>query len=56
MEVLYISGVKFLTKQEQTVLCLVILLLLTGWAVKAWRTTHPGVSAVEAVRMERPAR
>jgi hypothetical protein len=30
-----------LTKQEQFVLCVVIALLLTGWAVKAYRTTHP---------------
>lgn len=30
-----------LTKQEQTVLILVIFLLLTGWAVKAYRTAHP---------------
>jgi hypothetical protein len=30
-----------LTKQEQLVLCLVFGLLLTGWAVKAYRTAHP---------------
>jgi hypothetical protein len=30
-----------LTKEQQRVLCLVLLLLLTGWAVKAWRTAHP---------------
>jgi len=30
-----------LTKQEQTVLILVMLLLLTGWAVRACRTSHP---------------
>ena len=30
-----------LTKQERTVLTVVILLLLTGLAVKAWRTAHP---------------
>jgi hypothetical protein len=30
-----------LTKQEQFVLCVVIALLLTGWAVKAYRTAHP---------------
>ena len=31
----------FLTKQEQMVLCLIVVLLLTGWAVKTWRTAHP---------------
>jgi hypothetical protein len=30
-----------LTKQEQLVLCVVLSLLLVGWAVKAWRTAHP---------------
>jgi hypothetical protein len=30
-----------LTKQEQTVLIIVILLLLTGWVVRAYRTAHP---------------
>jgi hypothetical protein len=30
-----------LTKQEQRVLCVVLSLLLVGWAVKAWRTAHP---------------
>ena len=29
-----------LTKQQQLFLCVVLLLLLTGWAVKAWRTAH----------------
>jgi hypothetical protein len=33
--------VKGLTKQEQLVLCIVLGLLLTGWAVKTWRTAHP---------------
>jgi hypothetical protein len=33
--------VSHLTKQEQTVLCLLVLLLLTGWAVKSWRVAHP---------------
>jgi hypothetical protein len=39
-----------LTRQQQTFLCVVLLLLLTGWAVKAWRAVHPpppaGASAV----------
>jgi hypothetical protein len=30
-----------LTKQEQLVLGLVLALLITGWAVKAYRTAHP---------------
>lgn len=30
-----------LTKQEQLVLCLVLGLLLTGWAVKTYRAAHP---------------
>ena len=34
-----------LTKQEQLVLCLVLGLLLTGWAVKTYRTAHPPVMA-----------
>jgi hypothetical protein len=38
---LYIGGVSSLTKQEQTALCLVVLLLLTGWAVKTCRAAHP---------------
>jgi hypothetical protein len=37
----YIGGVKWLTKQEQMVLWLIVVLLLTGWAVKTWRTAHP---------------
>lgn len=30
-----------LTKQQQLVICVVIFLLLTGWAVKAYRQAHP---------------
>jgi hypothetical protein len=30
-----------LTRQQQRVLCAVILLLLLGWTVKAWRAAHP---------------
>ncbi len=29
-----------LTKQEQFVLCLILFLVLTGWAVKVYRTAH----------------
>jgi hypothetical protein len=34
-------GVNRLTKQEQLVLCIVLGLLLTGWAVKTYRTAYP---------------
>ena len=30
-----------LTKQEQLVLCVILGLLLTGWAVKTYRIAHP---------------
>jgi hypothetical protein len=30
-----------LTRQQQMVLVLVILLFLIGWSVKTWRTAHP---------------
>jgi hypothetical protein len=36
-----------LTKQEQLVLCVIVALLLTGWAVKAYRTAQPTVAAIE---------
>ena len=36
-----------LTKQEQWVLCAVFGLLLTGWAVKAYRIAHPPAEQVE---------
>jgi len=38
--------VNALTKQEQLVLCVVLGLLLMGWAVKAYRTAHPPVATV----------
>jgi hypothetical protein len=41
-----------LTKQEQLVLCVVLSLLLVGWAVKAWRTAHPSVSSNEQVNLK----
>ena len=37
----YLVPVSRLTKQEQMVLCIVLGLLLTGWAVKTYRTAHP---------------
>ncbi|HZF00748.1 MAG TPA: hypothetical protein VE344_02530 [Methylomirabilota bacterium] len=36
-----------LTKQEQLVLCIVLGLLLTGWAVKFYRTAHPATTAIQ---------
>ena len=41
----YIIRVKGLTKQEQLVLCIVLGLLLTGWAVKTYRAAHPPATA-----------
>jgi hypothetical protein len=38
-----------LTKQEQLVLCIVLGLLLTGWAVKTYRTAHPETTVTRAV-------
>jgi hypothetical protein len=37
-----------LTKQEQLVLCVVLGLLLTGWAVKTYRAAHPATRAMES--------
>ncbi|MGA2786629.1 MAG: hypothetical protein ABSF60_03800 [Verrucomicrobiota bacterium] len=39
-----------LTKQEQTVLCIVLGLLLTGWAVKTYRTAHPPAAVVQPAK------
>jgi hypothetical protein len=36
-----------LTRQEQFVLCIVLGLLLLGWAVKAYRTAHPKAAPTE---------
>jgi hypothetical protein len=30
-----------LTRQQQHFLCVLLLLLFVGWAVKAWRVAHP---------------
>ncbi|MGC9942458.1 MAG: hypothetical protein ABSE48_11520 [Verrucomicrobiota bacterium] len=40
----------YLTKQEQLVLCIVLGLLLTGWAVKAYRAAHPQMATVQAAK------
>jgi hypothetical protein len=37
-----------LTKQEQFVLCIVLGLLLTGWAVETCRTAHPAAIPLPA--------
>jgi hypothetical protein len=37
----YLVPMNRLTKQEQLVLCIVLGLLLTGWAVKTYRAAHP---------------
>lgn len=39
-----------LTRQEQLVLCIVIGLLLVGWAVKTYRTANPPAQTVEEVK------
>ncbi|HVU28064.1 MAG TPA: hypothetical protein VHG71_10065 [Verrucomicrobiae bacterium] len=39
-----------LTRQEQLFLCVVLGLLLTGWAVKAYRTAHPPSAAVQSAK------
>jgi hypothetical protein len=43
----YILGMSRLTRQEQLVLCIVLGLLLTGWAVKAYRTAHPPAATIQ---------
>jgi hypothetical protein len=37
-----------LTRQQQLFLCAVLFLLLTGWVVKAWRTSHPPAKTAES--------
>jgi hypothetical protein len=46
----YIGAVNRLTKQEQLFLIIVLGLLLTGWAVKAYRTAHPPPATVQAAK------
>ena len=45
-----------LTKQEQLVLCIVLGLLLTGWAVKTYRTAHPNAGTNPAKAGEAPGK
>jgi len=40
-------GVNRLTTKEQLVLCIIIGLLLTGWAVKTYRTSHPQAQSMQ---------
>jgi hypothetical protein len=39
-----------LTKQEQLFLIIVLGLLLTGWAVKTYRTAHPPMARVQEAK------
>jgi hypothetical protein len=39
-----------LTRQEQIVLCIVVGLLLAGWAVKWYRTAHPRPMPVQTAK------
>ncbi len=43
----YLFGTNWFTKQERLVFLVAIGLLLTGWAVKFYRTAHPPVTVVE---------
>ena len=47
-----LAAVNHLTKQEQLFLVVVLALLLTGWAVKWYRTAHP--PATVAVQPAKP--
>ncbi len=47
-------AMKYLTKEQQTVLCVIILLLLTGLAVKTWRTAHPPSDRATADPVQKP--
>ncbi len=40
----------WLTKQEQLVVCIVIGLLLTGLAVRYYRTAHPATTASQPAK------
>ena len=42
------TTMKYLTKEQQKVLCVILFLLLTGLAVKTWRTAHPPQPAATA--------
>jgi hypothetical protein len=38
-----LGAVSFLSREQRWVLAIIALLLLTGWAVKAYRAAHPPV-------------
>ena len=40
-------AMKYLTKEQQKVLFVILLLLLTGLAVKTWRIAHPSRQAAD---------
>ena len=46
----YSARVNHLTKQEQLVICVVLGLLLTGWAVKTYRASHASMTTVQVVK------
>jgi hypothetical protein len=46
----YTVNVNRLTKQEQLVLCVVLGLLLTGWAIKSYRAAHPPAQRIQQAR------
>ncbi len=45
---------KYLTKEQQTVLCVILFLLLTGLAVKTWRIKHPPHDRATAAPVQKP--
>jgi hypothetical protein len=47
--------IKHLTQEQQKVLCIIVLLLLTGLAVKTWRRAHPKQTSVaqQPIRSEK---
>lgn len=45
---------KHLTKEQQTVLCVILFLLLSGLAVKTWRVTHPPRDQAAAAPVQKP--
>jgi hypothetical protein len=47
----YLLTVSRLTKQEQLVLWVILSLLLTGWAVKTYRSAHPPAKLSEPAQL-----
>ena len=46
--VLNVTGMLHLTRQQQLVICVGLFLLLTGWAIKAWKMVNAPVRAAIA--------